>query len=371
MAQTNHVNIDIRLSVPNDEYAPIISIPKTIQRPRMPPVMSDKIAQFEPELADVPVEYAREALKCRVNPPRPAFSAKEVNLLVTDAGLSCLPTHALAVHPPANPSTGSPSERANRLDCRGREVTVRPIHAVVLAAHCGRLPADMPKSRPRPPPGKIIYAGGEIANGYRIPLVPFCVPEPEAFEPLVRYMYTHDTDELLNELVRMKVPFDVSGNRTPLYASNPSLRQGVAQNQRLNRIASECFAYHDGDVSQMYQQAMFIEGFRRNAVAVAMSDEDMWETLQLAWEAVVRAMTWAQDANAQIKALQMAEAVLDVHGVKAQTPEGIAASNASPLDRHVQTQLDRYVQTQLDRYVQTQLANGRRSYWSGPDYYSM
>ena len=63
MAQTTSVDIDIgRPLDPLHNNVFTVSIPETIQRPAMPPVMSDKIAQFEPELADVPVEYAREAL---------------------------------------------------------------------------------------------------------------------------------------------------------------------------------------------------------------------------------------------------------------------------------------------------------------------
>ncbi|TFY67032.1 hypothetical protein EVJ58_g1890 [Rhodofomes roseus] len=295
-----------------DENSPLVSVPETIERPPLPPVMSDMIAKFEPELADTPVEYVREALaamgtrlmgvskKCRVDPPRLA-SGPEVNLIVTDAGLSCLPTHALAVHPPAEPSTWSPSDRANRLNSRGREVIIMPIHAAILVANCGRLPSDMPESRPRPPPNQIIFSGGEMVNGYRIPLVSFCLPMPQAFELLVRYMYTRDKDALLNALVPTQTPFDVSGDRTPLYAADPALRQGVARKQRINRVASECVAYFNGQLSRMYEQARFIEGFWRNAVTVAMSDDGMWETLQLAWEALVQAMKWVRDAYVQIR----------------------------------------------------------------------
>ncbi|KAH9931518.1 uncharacterized protein B0H18DRAFT_952694 [Fomitopsis serialis] len=275
---------------PYVEDSLVVSVPETIERPPLPPVLSHMIGKFEPELADIPVEYAREALasmgtrlmgvfeKCRVDPPRLAVRS-EVNLIVTDTGLTCLPTHALAIHSPAEPSTGSPSDRANNLDGRGRE---------------------MPESRPRPPPNQIIFSGGEIANGYRIPLVTCCLPMPQAFEPLMRYLYTHDNDELLNALLPMKVPFDVSGDRSPLYVPNPGLRQGVGRKQRLNRVASECFAFYGGQISSMYQRAKFLEGFWRNAIAVAVSDDGMWETLQLAYEALVQAMKWARDAHVQI-----------------------------------------------------------------------
>lgn len=354
MAQPNHVYIG-RLD-PYVEDSLVVSVPETIERPQLPPVMSHMIGKYEPELADIPVEYAREALasmgtrlmgvfqKCRVDPPRLAVRS-EVNLIVTDTGLTCLPTHALAIHPPAEPSTGSPSDRANNLGGRGREVIVIPIHAVILVANCGRLPSQMPESRPRPPPNQIIFSGGEIANGYRIPLVTCCLPMPQAFEPLMRYLYTHDNDELLNTLLPMKVPFDVSGDRSPLYVPNPGLRQGIGRKQRLNRVASECFAFYGGQISSMYQRAKFLEGFWMNAIAMAVSDDGMWETLQLAYEALVQAMKWARDAHVQIFEREArdvgfaARMRADFGVVPIDTPQARATKTSILTQRYVQSLL--------------------------------
>ena len=47
---------------PSDGEAVPVSFPETLERPELPPVQLERIAQFEPELAGVPAEYARDAL---------------------------------------------------------------------------------------------------------------------------------------------------------------------------------------------------------------------------------------------------------------------------------------------------------------------
>ncbi|EPT01960.1 hypothetical protein FOMPIDRAFT_1048252 [Fomitopsis schrenkii] len=305
---------NIQPSVPSDENGIPVSFPETLERPQLPPVALERIAEFEPELADVPVEYARDALaymglrvmgvaaKCKLRPPHLVAGQNEVNLIVTDVGLSCLPTHALVIHPPVDPFAPLPTGEPTWMNLpHSRDISIVPIHAAILAANCGRLPDRWPQSRPQPPPSKILFEGGEIANGYRVPLVPFCLPYPKAFQPLAQYMYNHHKDELLNSLVRMRVPLGVNAsNYPPIYAESPAMRKSIPRKARLYHVAYQCVVQVGANLPLIHEQMQLVEGFWKNLVALAVSDDGLWEVLQLAWEALVLAMTWARGIRAQI-----------------------------------------------------------------------
>ena len=218
-----------------------------------------------------------------------------------------------------------------------------PIHAVILAANCGRLPDRWPESRPRPPPSQIIFESGEIANGYRIPLVPFCLPYPKAFEPLVRYMYDHNKDSLLNALVRMKMQLVVNTfNHPPIYAQNAALREGFTRKRRLYQVVSDCIGFHAAQLSKIHEQMQYVVGFWMNAVALAVSDNDLWEMVQIVWEALVLAIKWVRGAHAQIAeddARRAAAAAEQGLQVMEESPQATVARNRRRIEQYVRTQL--------------------------------
>ena len=219
-----------------------------------------------------------------------------------------------------------------------------PIHAVILAANCGRLPDRWPESRPRPPPSQIIFESGEIANGYRIPLVPFCLPYPKAFEPLVRYMYDHNKDILLNCLTRIRAKLEADGNSLPpLYTPNPALVKGVARKQSLYHVASECILAHRARLLSLYEQIQFVQGFWKNAVALGVSDDAVWEVMQLAWEGLVLAMKWVRGAQVHIakyEAQRAAAAAQEGIELLRESTEATAARNKRMIEEYVRAQLN-------------------------------
>lgn len=285
--------------------------------------------------------------KCRLRFPKPVPGRSEFNLLVTDAGLSCLPTHALVIHPPSTPSTALPPAEPSWMNLPyTRDMRIKPIHAAILAAHCGRLPEHWPESRPRPPPGQVVLKSGEIVNGYRIPVVPLCLPCPEAFDPLARYMYDHQKDHLLNALVRIKVTLKGAHEYPPIYFENPALREGLDYKKRLYRVVTDCMGFHIGQLSKIHEQMQFVEGFWKNAVALAVSDDDMWEILQLAWEGLVLAVKWLRDAHAQI-------AEHDAQEAAAAAQKGLQVAEQDPKERLARNK------RLVEQYVTTQLKDGQ------------
>lgn len=142
------------------------------------------------------------------------------------------PTHLLAVY--AKPSPAQPQ----------RNVTLFPAHDVVLATHCAHMPTLPPSTT-------------ASHSQPTLPVVPLCLPAPETFATLQHYLYTKRTDTLLAALV-------------------PSLSSLPAQ-----------------PVSTLLQRATVIHGLWRNVCALGVSDEQLWRTMDVAWEAVLRALAVA------------------------------------------------------------------------------
>ncbi|EPS95664.1 hypothetical protein FOMPIDRAFT_1131983 [Fomitopsis schrenkii] len=289
------------------------------------------------------------AVKCRLRPPQLVAGQKEIDLVVTDAGLSCLPTHALVIHPPVDPFAPPPTGERTWMNLpHSRDISIMPIHAAILAANCGRLPDRWPNSRPQPPPSQIVFEGGEIANGYRVPLVPFCLPYPTAFEPLARYMYNHHKGMLYHSLVRMYEPLSVNAsNNHPRYYESDALDKDYSPKKRLFIAARECVSRHGGHLPWIHEQMQFVEGFWKNVVALAVADDDLWEILQLAWEALVLAMSWTRGARAKVArddALRVLEAAHEGRQVVVESPRDKAR---------------RVVRT-LGDYVARRMKDGRR-----------
>lgn len=100
----------------------------------------------------------------------------EMDVSIDNAAGVC-PTHMLAVYS-SRPTTASP-----------RKVTLFPTHQLVLAAHCANLPAL--------PASSATHTAGTSAT---VPVVPLCLPSPEAFPLLQSYLYTKNTENLSNVL---------------------------------------------------------------------------------------------------------------------------------------------------------------------------
>lgn len=222
----------------------------------------------------------------------------QLKLVFTDAGLACLPTHGLVIYPSSNHFAAAPpkGEPTWMNLPHSRDVIVVPIHAAILAANCGRLPRVWYHSDPQPRRLNIISESG--MNEYKIPLVPFCLPYPPAFEVLVRYMYNRNTDMLLKSLVQMYEPVPVTA--TTGLEKSVVLRKDIPRERRIYYAASECMALYDTHLPFIHAQMKFVEGFWKNAIALAVEDDELWDVLQLSWQALVQAMKWTRGIRAQI-----------------------------------------------------------------------
>lgn len=160
---------------------------------------------------------------------------KEMEVVMHDMVAADCPTHMLAVH------ANSPAHLSPR-----RKVTLYPVHQLVLVTNCANLPT-LPHS-------SNFVAGSSTAA---LPVVPLCLPSPETYPLLQSYLYTKQPELLLSVLLP----------------------------------AIHC------DMRALAQHAMFINGLWRNACALGVVDQKLWDVIDDAWGVVVDATEQATTSH--------------------------------------------------------------------------
>lgn len=238
---------------------------RTLARPTSCEVNTASIETAYPELAGVTPEYIREhllltgpqcvfhLLECPINifakyrPPNRLLAAaacvhacppktslpRELEIVVNDMVAAACPTHMLAVY--SNTPSNTPSTTR-------RKVTLFPTHHLVLAAHCINLP-------------RLPLSTATTSTKTTLPVIPLCLPSPETFALLQTYLYTKHTTSLLMALL--------PSNNAP-------------------------------DVLSLSRLAMMIHGIWRNACVLGVVDEQLFDTIDKAWDVVVNAMGQAR-----------------------------------------------------------------------------
>jgi hypothetical protein len=188
---------------------------------------------------------------------------KELPIMVNDLS-SDMPTHMLAVY--SRQSTASPNST--------RRVTLFPIHNIIMALHCAHLPT-LPKSTASEP---------DSVGQMTLPVIPLCIPSPETFSQLSAYLYTRNCSQLLVSLLptRMLTPASILSFDHILDVDSPELQQ---YSEKLRAT----YTPH-----ALLMHAMTINGLWRNACALGVFDDQLWEVLDLAWDAVLGALGWTE-----------------------------------------------------------------------------
>src|ERR1700722_12384461 len=251
------------INLPDDTPPVRLRIPRILQRPVIPEVNMAPIEAAYPELSGVPPEYIRERLpkqgagyvhltplsslsclhlflfrmlaalaKVHARTPKDTLP-KELELVISDTISSIIPTHVLAVYSPPPPPT-HPN--------RPRKVTLYPAHQLVLATHCSNFP--ILSTSPSPPPlddSKLTVT---------LPVVPLCIPSADTFPILHSYLVTKRIDLLRDAMVpRDAAPWSIVS------------ALGV------------------------------ILGVWRNASALGVVDDGLWDAIDAAWGSVVGVMS--------------------------------------------------------------------------------
>lgn len=166
---------------------------------------------------------------------------QELEITVNDVVAAHCPTHMLAVYGSASIS-------------QKRKVTLFPAHHLIFATHCTNLPA-FPASHP-----------DATALTVQLPVVNLGLPSPETFPTLQSYLYHKRLDVLFSALI-------------------PSLPSPSSLPDMAQRLPKHLAA--TSDVASLEYRAMLINGVWRNACALGISDDKLWDAIIFSWEAVV------------------------------------------------------------------------------------
>lgn len=151
----------------------------------------------------------------------------ELEIVVNGMVAAACPTHMLAVY-------------SNRPSDEVCQVKLFPTHNIVLASHCANLRFPSPP-RTQPVPS---------SSTTKLPVLPLRLPSAETFPILHSFLYTKDTDALLTSLI----PRDLSLPMAALHS------------------------------------ATLIHGVWQNACGLGVVEEKLWDTIEGAWDSVIRAM---------------------------------------------------------------------------------
>jgi len=247
-----------------------ITLPRYLARPDYREIKMETIISVNPEFADIPLQYIQEGLELTGPAMMQVLASVEAtpvkNTLPTDLCVminnqsSDLPTHMLAVY--SRQSSASPNPT--------RRVTLYPIHNIIMALHCAHLPV-LPKSTATEP---------DSVGQMTLPVVPLCIPSPETFSRLSAYLYTKNASYLLSMLLPTGTltPPSILALDTYIDGDSPELQQFQA------KLRATYTPY------ALLTCGMTINGVWRNVCALGIFDDQLWEVLDLAWEAIIGAL---------------------------------------------------------------------------------
>jgi hypothetical protein len=261
-----------------------VSLPRYLARPAYREVSKEGLIAIEPHLEDEDMDTILEGLEnigpqYVLPPPLPPLPflnqlhrmlqvltgvkadpiknalPKELSVMVNDLS-SDAPSHMLALysrHPPVNPASR-------------RSVTLFPTHNIILAAYCANLPQLPPSDalRPERPGDKIT-----------VPIVPLCIPSPQTFPHLSAFLYAKNNISLL----------------ASLFSTRPPLSLSLDDEHSVRQFAGRLAATY---ITQaLLHQIMTVNGLWRNACALGVFDDGLWGAMDLAWETLLTALTFA------------------------------------------------------------------------------
>ncbi|TFK82591.1 hypothetical protein K466DRAFT_556333 [Polyporus arcularius HHB13444] len=254
------------------------SLPRTLERPPIGEINPANIVSANPAYAGVAPDQVRDGFTfCGIRQVH--LSAPEVwvcapsatlepfyDFFLMDLGLAAQPTHAFGVFPTfsaAQDARCTPHQLPMAFPQR-RRVTLNPAHGALWAAYCSKLPP-----MPYAPMQVALRTPGTkdqpTTSVVRLPLVPLPLPFPPGFYFLTRYIYTRIQWHFIAEMI---LPVDQQGDLGP---ESPQLAP------RYSMIELCCLARN-------------VWGTYQNAVYLGMVDERLWEAIEFAWTAVLKAM---------------------------------------------------------------------------------
>ncbi|KAJ7618628.1 hypothetical protein FB45DRAFT_755942 [Roridomyces roridus] len=260
---------------------PAIQLPQTLARPVFTDVSREALTAVAPQLVAVPTDFIRRYLHTNASQLQAGIAALApshlpqsiptsdlprtltVPLLATSTAHPSYPTHVLAI---TAASSSNPRSEPARLF---------PVHDIVLAAHCTKLPPLTPAQ-----PG--------LRSPANLPVLLFSLPSPQAFTILHPYMYTHRLDAALAALLPLPPAF-LETLAPGLSGETPHAHVAAALSSRsaLHTLAAHLVASAGGSLSALMTHAGHVKELWEDMVALGLYDTELWDALDLVWEVIL------------------------------------------------------------------------------------
>ncbi|CAK5278082.1 unnamed protein product [Mycena citricolor] len=265
-----------------------LQLPRTLARPKFDEVSPAALAAVAPELASVPLPFVRQGLRVTAPQMSNGLSIAAASIpktcprsqLPSAISLSApsredvtYPTHILALSTTAKSATD--------------DALIYPVHGVLLAAHCAKLPRLPPAS----------------PAGHTVPILPLAVPSPSAFALIHTWMYTGRLDAVLAALIPLPTSFlgslaaatkPAGGMSLPkAYDDGEAIPATFTSPSTVHALAVHVCSVAGGNVGTLMMHASHVKELWQNLVALGVNDAGVWAALDLAWEVVLGSLSVA------------------------------------------------------------------------------
>ncbi|KAJ3755810.1 hypothetical protein EV360DRAFT_85563 [Lentinula raphanica] len=268
-----------------------VLLPRALNQPPVCEPSDEAIAAATgPSYCGQPAAFVRDELEasgprslrtlCSVQTQviNPSVLPKELPIVVNDRTAVDYPTHMLAVYAPvpkAPPSNASPQASASWVPPK-TDVKMYPVHALFLAAHCGKLgpfppspsPSDDKAREPREP---------REPRTLTLPVRPLCLPSPPTFPHLLHYFYLRRPEVLF----RVFFPCEFSTD----FVQNSCSGSGSEEIHALATHIGQTFT-----PGVILKHTRVIHGVWQNACALGAVDDGLWGAIDVGYEVMLGAL---------------------------------------------------------------------------------
>ncbi|KIK68386.1 hypothetical protein GYMLUDRAFT_35798 [Collybiopsis luxurians FD-317 M1] len=255
-----------------------VTFPEHLTRPEFVEVSQSAIAAAAPELVSVPLHYVRQKLRSEAPQMMAGLSSLAPSHVPRSLPKSHLPP-SLSIPVRVSHSRAAPTYPTHVLavsaprSAPDSQATMVPVHSLVLAAQCARLP-------------ELRTPRTAVSHSLHLPVVPMTIPSPAAFTILHAFMYDHRLDGVLKNLFPLPSTFLANLSHSTVRATSESP-------QALHRLSLYLCEASGHDLQTLTTHASHVKDLWQDMVALGLFDVELWDTLDLAWNILIGAMNLA------------------------------------------------------------------------------
>ncbi|KIL61205.1 hypothetical protein M378DRAFT_82751, partial [Amanita muscaria Koide BX008] len=250
---------------------PAIKLPRNLARPPFANVPRDAIAAVAPELENVPADYISRGLRSKAKVMLSGNAALAASLPSSLPKTHLTLTMTVPVRAPSENEYPTHILAISSSSSSSDQVRLFPVHSLVLASQCVRLP--------RFPPSQANLSSSQVT----LPVLPMSIPSPATFAILHQFMYDHRLDSVLKALFPLPPSFLHSVSHQTIQAT---LRSETTLCQLSNYLCSS-----SSDLQALTAHVAHVKELWQDMVSLGLYDTELWDTVDLAWEIVLGALS--------------------------------------------------------------------------------